>query len=129
MSWKPIIKNAIGEGIPYVGLSAQSRAGRASHSQMVLRLSASLAHLIRVRPGDRVLLEIGTLADDGWMKISKGKEQRATNHGHKGSIQVRFSGRRLGVTETHGLDHMKYKKGDGSVVFLLPGWARNPEEE
>ena len=128
MSWKPIIKNEIGEGVPYVGLSAQARAGRASHSQMVLRLSASLAHLIQVQPGERVLLEIGTLADDGWMKISKGAEQKATNHGHAGSIQVRFSGRRLNVIETHGFESMKYKKGDGAVVFLLPAWARQKEE-
>jgi hypothetical protein len=129
MSWKPIIKNEIGEGIPYVGLSAQGRStGRASHSQMVLRLSASLAHLIQVQPGERVLLEIGTLADEGWMKVSKGKEQKATNHGHEGSIQVRFSGRRLGVTETHSFEHMKYKKGNGSVLFLLPAWARRKEE-
>jgi hypothetical protein len=91
----------------------------------------TLARFIRVRPGDRVVLDIGTLADNGWMRISKGDEQKAGHHGHKGQITIKFSGRRLGVVGGHATEEVKYKisdtKGKPYLLFLLPKWARNGE--
>lgn len=131
MSWQSIQRNEIGEGQPFVTVGATSRYGRATHAQMVVNISATLARYINVRPGDRIELEIGKLADNGWMRISKGKQQKATRHGHAGSIRVRFSGRRLGVKSGYRPTTVKFKTGTNRgkpyVVFLLPGWAR-PEK-
>jgi hypothetical protein len=127
MAWRSIERNAIGEGTPFVTVGSTSRYGRATHAQMVVNISATLARFIRVRPGDRIELEIGTLADDGWMRVSKGKQQKATRHGHKGSIRVRFSGRRLGVTCGYTPQTVKHKtgtrKGKTYIIFMLPSWA------
>jgi hypothetical protein len=95
---------------------------------MVVNISATLARFIKVRPGDRIELEIGNLADTGWMRISRGNQQKATRHGHAGSIRVRFSGRRLGVKSGYRPTNVKYKtgsnKGKPYVIFMLPRWAR-----
>jgi len=127
MSWKPIKRNAIGEGTPNVKIASVLRCKETHYSQIVLRISATLARHIQVRPGDRIELQIGALADSGWMRISKGDEQKAREHGHEGSIQVRFSGRRLGVTEAHKSENTKFKTGRNSrphLDFMLPKWAR-----
>lgn len=127
MTWKPIKKNAIGEGVPCVKISSATRGPRSKYSQIVLHISATLARHIQVRSGDRIELEIGNLADAGWMRISKGNEQRARSHGHEGAVQVRFSGRRLGVEKAHRREFAKYKTGRNSrpyLIFMLPKWAR-----
>ena len=127
MSWKPIKRNAIGEGVPSVKVGASVRSPKSHYAQMVLHISATLARHIQVRSGDRIELQIGTLGDAGWMKIAKGQEQRARAHGHEGAIQVRFSGRRLGVEESHSRETVKYKTGTNSrpyLLFMLPKWAR-----
>ena len=128
MAWQSIQRNTIGEGTPFVTVGSTSRYGRATHAQMVVNISATLARHIGVNPGDRIELEIGTLADIGWMRISKGKEQKATGHGHAGSIRIRFSGRRLGVTDGYTPTNVKYKTGRNGekpyLIFMLPAWAR-----
>jgi hypothetical protein len=98
---------------------------------MVVNISATLARFIGVRPGDRIELEIGTLADVGWMRIAKGNQQKATRHGHAGSVRVRFSGRRLGVKSGYRPTNVRFKTGRNNgksyLIFMLPRWAR-PEQ-
>lgn len=131
MSWKPIIRSEIGEGAPHVRISASRRGPTIKHSQITLRISATLARYIQVKPGDRIVLEIGVLADAGWMRISKGNEQKAGTHGHKGQLAIKFSGRRLNVTGGHSVQEVKFKqvnvKGKPCLLFLLPDWAKLKE--
>lgn len=132
MSWKPIIRSEIGEGTPRVRIAAHRRSPTVKHSQITLHVSVTLAKFICVKPGDRVVLEIGTLADKGWMRISKGREQMAGTHGHKGQLAIKFSGRRLNVEGSHSVEEIKFKtgnvKGKPYLLFLLPKWARAKEE-
>jgi hypothetical protein len=131
MSWKPIIKNAIGEGTPRVRIAAYRRGPDVKHSQVTLHISVTLAKFIRVKAGDRIILEIGTLADAGWMRISKGDEQKVGSHGHDGQLVIKFSGRRLGVTGSHPTQEVKFKeiigKGKPHLLFMLPSWAMGKE--
>ena len=131
MAWKPIIRSEIGEGTPRVRMCAHRRGPKIKHSQITLHVSVTLARFIRVKPGDRVVLDIGTLADDGWMRISKGNEQKAGHHGHRGQITIKFSGRRLNVIGGHPTQEVKFKisntKGKPYLLFLLPAWARAEE--
>jgi hypothetical protein len=87
----------------------------------------TLAKIICVKPGDRVTLEIGTLADHGWMRLSKGNEQKAGHHGHRGQIVIKFSGRRLHVEGSHPVEEVKFRthivNGKGYLLFLLPKWT------
>ena len=131
MSWKPIIRSEIGEGTPRVRIAAHRRGPSVKHSQITLHVSVTLAKFITVKPGDRVVLEIGVLADAGWMRISKGHEQKAGTHGHKGQLAIKFSGRRLNVTKSHSVEEIKFKtgnvKGKPYLLFMLPRWARAKE--
>lgn len=131
MSWQSIHKNEIGEGVPAVTVGAAARSGRATHAQMVVNISATLARFIGVRPGEKIELEIGKLADAGWMRIAKGNQQTAQRHGHEGSIRIRFSGRRFGVIDTFKPEAVTYKtarlNGKAHLVFMLPKWARKEE--
>jgi ribosomal protein L35AE/L33A len=130
MSWNTIKRNSIGEGVPSVKVGAVLREKHTTFSQVTLLLSKSIAQHIQVRGGDRIELAIGTLADKGWMRVMKGNEQLARAHGHEGAVQIRFSGRRLGVMESHKIEAVKYKTGTNSkpyVLFMLPKWARLEE--
>jgi hypothetical protein len=128
MAWSEIKKGAIGEGQPCVKVGATRRSQPAHYGQMVIHLSASISSFIRVRPGERVCLEVGTLADEGWVRIAKGDDHLASGHGHEGSLRVRVSSRRFGVTGHHKPVVVKHRLvtsgGDHWVVFMLPQWAR-----
>ena len=131
MSWKPIIRSEIGEGTPRVRMAAHRRSPSVKHSQITLHISVTLAKYIQVKPGDRIVLEIGVLADKGWMRISKGDEQKAGTHGHRGQLAIKFSGRRLNVTKSHSVEEVKFKqvnvKGKPCLLFMLPEWAKSKE--
>jgi hypothetical protein len=128
LSWHTVTMNEGGEGDPYVRLGATSRDTRAGYCQMELQLSATFAHFLSVRAGDRVKLDTGALANEGWMRVSKGKNQKVCRHGHAGSIRIRFSGRWLCVKSAHRPEKMPYRvdrvDGVGHVHFQLPQWAR-----
>lgn len=128
MSWSSVDKGQIGEGPPCVKVGSTRRSKPAIYGQMIVHLSASVVRSIRIRPGDRIHLEVGTLADEGWLRISAGTQQKTIGHGHDGSVRVRFSGRRFGVEGSHKPEDVKYQihtaKGTTYVMFMLPAWAR-----
>ena len=139
MTWQRMPRNESGEGEPFIRLGSTRRNTGAldgelvsgAYSQMFLQLSVSLAQYLGIRAGDRVKLERGRLGDVGWMRISKGNEQKATRMGHKGSIRVRFTGRWLGIRDSNKPVSVKYIcDADGDVPaikFQLPKWARKNE--
>jgi hypothetical protein len=128
MAWSQIQKGQIGEGAPCVRVGSTKRSKPAVYGQMIVHLSASVVRSIGIKPGDRIHLEVGTLADAGWMRISAGDQQKTIAHGHDGSARVRFSGRRFGVIGSHKPEDVKYQVGEKNgrwyVNFMLPKWAR-----
>jgi len=128
MSWSSVNKGEIGEGPPCVKVGSTRRSKPAIHAQMIIHLSASVVRTIRIRPGDRIHLEVGTLADEGWLRISAGDQQKTIGHGHDGSVRIRFSGRRFKVEGSNKPEDVKYQfntKNDKTyVTFMLPAWAR-----
>lgn len=131
MTWHPIRRNENGEGTPFVRLGSTRRKEGNAYAQMFLTISVSIAQFLGLREGDRVKIDLGQLADQGLARISKGKEQKATRFGHRGSIRVRFSGRHLGVKDSNPPTDLKYNAERGasgtSIMFPLPAWARQNE--
>lgn len=128
VAWSEVKKGAIGEGQPCIKVGATCRSKPAYYGQVVIHISASIAHWMQVRPGDRVSLEVGTLADAGWVRIGRGEDHLASGHGHEGALRVRISSRRFGVAEHHKpvvVKHRLVTSGKKQyAIFMLPQWAR-----
>ena len=132
MAWSEIKKGAIGEGQPCIKVGATRRSKPAHYGQIVIHISASIAHWMRLRPGDRISLEVGTLADAGWVRIGYGDDHLASGHGHEGALRIRISSRRFGVADHHKPVIVKHRLvasgGKHYAIFMLPQWAREGDE-
>ena len=134
MSWQELERGKSGEGVPTISVGTSKRAGRSNYGQVVINISASLAALIQVKPSERIDIDIGKLADDGWMRISKGNQYKAASHGHGGSIRVRFSARKWGIAGSNKPKPMKHtihrdeKTKKTYIVFMMPECFRQKGE-
>lgn len=133
MSWLEMKPGKQGEGEPHVAMSSLRRKGR-PYAQVSMRLSRSMAQHIGVSEGDRVSVDKGTLADDGWIRLRRSNEGlKVRHHGHEGSVLFRMNGRWFGVKNSNRNVWMKFKLGGHlgpnarRVLVLLPAWARGGE--
>jgi len=109
-------------------LSAGIAVPRKGRPVLSVSICADLQAVLGVQPGDRIRLEVGTMADAGLLRLSKADPDSHSyrlqkSQGPNGCGHFNAGIKALGVTEARQVraEELRYKVDGGAIIAVLPG--------